>query len=62
MSGPDVRVDGVEYTPAAVADVRNQVILLRDEALKANNFEWAVLLSHAIVYLAEYALVLSKED
>lgn len=62
MAVNEVRVDGVEYTPQGVEAVRNEVIALRNAALKQNNFEWSAVLSHAIVYLAEYRLVLIKED
>jgi hypothetical protein len=52
------RVDGVEYTPEAVEDVREQLVELRNGALDQQEFTWAVLLSHAIAYLGSYKEVL----
>lgn len=54
------RVEGVEYTPAAVENAREDLILLRDSALSNNHFEWAVLLSHIIAYLGDYKTFLEK--
>ena len=48
------RVQGVDYRPEAIDDVRRLVIELRDAALEQAKFEWAVGLSHAIAYLADY--------
>ena len=54
------RVDGVEYTPEAVESVRELVIELRNGALDANRFDYAVGLSHAIAYLGEYKELLTE--
>ena len=55
-----MRVDGVEYTPEAIQSAREEVIALRDYALRENYFEWAVLLSHVIAYLGEYSEVVEN--
>jgi len=56
------RVDGVDYTPSGVEDIRQQVIILRDGAIKQSDFTWAVILSHTIAYLAEYADLLKERE
>lgn len=45
-------VDGVDYTPEGIRDLRKELIILRDEALAQNEFRWAVILSHTVVLLA----------
>lgn len=53
------RVEGVEYTPEAIQDIRQNILIpLRDSALEQNKFEWAVGLSHVIAYMADYAEIL----
>jgi hypothetical protein len=41
-------VEGTEYSVNTCVDLRGVLIELRGSALKANNFEWAVALSHTI--------------
>lgn len=53
-------VEGVEYTREAVEEIRELVIALRDGALEAERMDYAVGLSHAIAYLAEFAEVMPK--
>lgn len=49
------RVEGVEYTPEAVEELRREVLIpLRDAALDQDRFDFAVGLSHVIAYMAEY--------
>jgi len=56
------RVEGVEYTPEAVEDLRtNLLIPMRDNALDGSYFETAVGLSHIIAYMADYKEVLESE-
>jgi hypothetical protein len=38
--------------PEDVASLRQSIIELRDEALKQNDFQWAVTLSHVVAVLA----------
>jgi hypothetical protein len=57
------RVQGVEYTPEAVNEIRtNLLIPLRDKALETNQFTYAVGLSHVIAYMAEFAERLQIEN
>ena len=49
--GGGFQVDGVDYSAEGINGIRDGVIQLRDAALSQNNFEWAVLLSHAIAQL-----------
>lgn len=49
-----LKVEGIDYTPEGVAELREAVIELRDEALKQNAFEHSVMLSHVIAILAYY--------
>lgn len=54
------RVDGVEYTPEAVENLRTEVLIpLRDGALDAGRFDYAVGLSHVIAYMSEYGEALA---
>lgn len=46
-----MRIEGIDYSPTGIEDIRSQLIILRDEALKENEFKWAVILSHAVVLL-----------
>jgi hypothetical protein len=48
------QVDGIEYTPEAVESVRTGLTDLRNAALEATRFDYAVCLSHALVYLSHY--------
>lgn len=57
------RVEGVEYTPEAVEDLRtNLLIPMRDAALDGTHFEAAVGLSHVIAYMADYAEGLRADE
>lgn len=56
-----IRIEGIEYTPEAVNTARIGLIELRNAALGRDSFDWAVLLSHVLVYLADYAEVLEEE-
>ena len=48
-------VEGVEYTPEAIEALRTDIIIpLRNGALDAERFEYAVALSHTLAYLAQY--------
>lgn len=46
------KIDGMELGPEEIKQHREMLIILRDAALKANNFEYAVGLSHIIAILA----------
>lgn len=50
----DQHVDGVEYTPEAVESIREMLTGLRDAALSNQRFDYAVGISHALVYLSHY--------
>ena len=54
------RVEGVDYTPEAVASAREELVEMRNIALDAANFHAAVLLSHIIAYLADYKEVMEE--
>lgn len=54
-------VDGVDYSPEGIKEVRNQLITIRDHALdqlggndiiKASSY--AVFFSHVIAYMSDY--------
>lgn len=47
-----MKVEGVDYSVSGVNDVRDQLVVLRNEALTQEAMEWAVILSHAIAQLA----------
>jgi hypothetical protein len=49
---PKIEFDGMAYDRASSQELRSKVIELRDEALKQNDFEWAVNLSHVIAWMA----------
>lgn len=51
--------EDIDYTPAAIEDVRtNVLIVMRDRALEANAFDITVGLTWAIAYLADYKEIL----
>lgn len=39
------------FTKASTNELRDNLIVLRDSALQQNEFQWAVLLSHIVVYM-----------
>jgi hypothetical protein len=46
-------VEGVEYTPDAIENVRQYVVIpLRNEALTGDKFEFAAGLTHVLAYLS----------
>lgn len=46
------KVEGIDYSPDGIEDIREQVIKLRDEAIEQNEFEWVVVLTHTVALLA----------
>ena len=58
------RVDGVDYTPEGILQLRDDAIKVRDEALKQlpDSAHFVVWLSHAIALLADYAEMRKAED
>ena len=56
-----IMVEGVEYTPKSVDDIRENVLIpIRNQALEQNAFDYAVGLSHAIAFLADYKYLLEE--
>lgn len=47
-----IEFDGMTFGPAEIASNREVMIVLRDAALGAGNFDYAVPLSHNIAILA----------
>lgn len=54
--------DGVTYDAAAIRDLRESVIEMRDAALANSAFDWAVSLSHVVAVLAHYADELDEKS
>ncbi len=52
MPSKPPEVDGVSFTPDAIEDVRQEIIVLRNTALGDKDPYLAVILTHAIVMLA----------
>lgn len=50
MKPPEL--DGVCYTKAVVAELRENLIVLRNGAIEHDRFDYAVGLSHVIAFLA----------
>lgn len=48
-------IGGVDYSPEGINAVRNELIVMRDAALGGAYFDHAVLLTHTIAYLHDYA-------
>lgn len=48
----NITVADMTLTPEDVSNLREQIIQLRDEALKQSDFGWAVTLSHVVAVLA----------
>lgn len=44
-------IGDLHFNPQTVEALRNDLIQMRDHALKASAFDWAVSLSHAIALL-----------
>ena len=55
------RVDGVDYTPEGIEQVRTELIIVRDAALDAGRMDLAVLFSHTLALLAELKERVEKE-
>lgn len=49
-------------TAKEVQDARADAIILRDEALKQGQMEWAVTLSHTVKALSEYYVLLEIKE
>lgn len=49
---------GCDYDREASLALRAELIELRDEALRQNDFEWSVKLSHVIAWMA---VIIDKE-
>jgi hypothetical protein len=62
MANEPTRVEGIDYSPETIEDARLELIVLRDSALKQAEFKWAVLLSHVIAYMSDYAEFLRLKD
>jgi hypothetical protein len=45
-------VGDIEYNKEESLALREEIIVLRDEALKQAEFEWAVKLSHVVAWMA----------
>lgn len=56
-----VRVAGIDYDADMIREHRNLIIELRDEALRQDDFEWAVNLSNTVALLAEFANLIEGE-
>jgi hypothetical protein len=52
------RVIGIEYSPTAVWEIRQEMITLRAHAMRDGELAWAISLSWTIAFLAEYAQML----
>lgn len=50
-----IHLNDTDYTPELIREHREQIIQLRDSALKNNHFEWAIILSVTIGLLEELA-------
>lgn len=50
-------IDGIVYNKEFANSLRESCIVLRDAALSASNFDWAVSLSHVIAFIT----VMSEE-
>lgn len=55
-----MKVDGIDYSPEGIEDIRKQIIILRNGAMEQNEFEWIVILTHAVALLG-YLSELTKE-
>lgn len=55
------KVEGVDYSPEGIEDIRNFVIAVRDEALRQNEFHWVAPLSHAVALLAAFKSVVEQQ-
>jgi hypothetical protein len=46
-------VDGVDYTPEGIEQVRTELVVVRNAALDVGHMDLAVLFSHTLALLAE---------
>ena len=56
------RLEGVSYTEADVRSAHGELAEIRNAALEQNAFPEAVLMSHVLAYLAEYADILHDDE
>lgn len=60
---PDyVPVDGVDYSVEGIEAVRAQLVELRNHAMDQAMFEWATLLTHALVLLSFMADIIKEHN
>lgn len=55
-------IAGVDYDKETAESLRQQIIDLRDTALKAGYMEWTVMLSHCVAFLAKAIEEMWKEE
>lgn len=54
-------LDGIEYTPALIADMREHLIKIREDRLLTADFDDTVLFSHIIAMLAHYYDIIAQQ-
>jgi len=55
-------MDGIDFSPDGILGVKDAVSRLRDEALKQADWDTCVLLTHAVVYLNDYARMVRQSE
>lgn len=53
------KVEGIDYSPEGIQEIREALISLRDGAMEQGAMEWVLVLSHAIAQLA-WAMEVSR--
>ena len=56
------RIADMDYFKSDTEELRNEVIALRDEALKQGDMYWAITLSHVIAFMAVALEEMYKEE
>ena len=56
-----IQFDGMTYDRAESLALRQEIIELRDEALKQGDFEWSIKLSHVVAWMAKAIEFLQPE-
>lgn len=60
MAETPLQVDGIDYSPEGIEELRQELIAHRDRALGINEFGYATLMTHNIALLA-YLVEVRKE-
>lgn len=62
MKAKTYQIAEMSYDRAAANQLRNDMIQIRDEALKCGAMEWSVVLSHVVAFMAAAIPIMYAEE